>query len=156
AHEGVARLQQRQEHGLVHLAAGVRLNISEFAVEELLGALDGEFLDDVDELAAAVVALARIAFRILVGQDRTLRLENGARDDVFRGDQLDLVALATELLADCRKDFRIALFERLGEESGSICRRCGSNGHGPVLRTYLGWRGCGAISTLPGMRPCTT
>ena len=29
AHEGVAGLQQRQEHRLVHLAAGVRLHIGE-------------------------------------------------------------------------------------------------------------------------------
>ncbi len=29
AHEGVAGLQQRQEHGLVHLAAGVRLHVGE-------------------------------------------------------------------------------------------------------------------------------
>jgi len=34
AHEGVAGLQQRQEHRLVHLAAGVRLDIGEVAAEQ--------------------------------------------------------------------------------------------------------------------------
>jgi hypothetical protein len=42
----------------------------------LLGALDRERLDDVDELAAAVIALAWLAFGIFVGQHRALRLEH--------------------------------------------------------------------------------
>ena len=118
AHEGVARLQQRQEHRLVHLAAGVRLHVGEVAAEQLLGPLDRQFLGDVDELAAAIVALARIALGIFVGHDRALRLEHGARDDVFRGDQLDLVALAAELVADRAEDLGIGLGERGGEEGG--------------------------------------
>jgi hypothetical protein len=36
-------LQERQEHGLVHLRAGVRLDVGEVAAEQLLGALDREF-----------------------------------------------------------------------------------------------------------------
>ncbi len=77
--------------------AGVRLHVGEAAAEQLLRALDGEVLGDVDELAAAVVALAGIAFGVLVGQHRALRLQHGAGDDVLGGDQLDLVALATIL-----------------------------------------------------------
>ena len=49
-------------------------------------------LGDVDILAAAIVAPARIALGILVGQHRALRLEHGPADDVLAGDQLDLVA----------------------------------------------------------------
>ena len=107
AHEGVAGLQQRQEHRLVHLAAGIRLDVGEIAAEQLLGALDGQLFGDIDELAAAIVALARIALGIFVGHDRALRLEHGARDDVLRGDQLDLMALAAELVADGAEDLRI-------------------------------------------------
>ena len=92
AHEGVARLQQRQEHRLVRLAAGIRLHVGEAAAEQLLGALDRQRLGDVDELAAAVIAPARIALGVFVGQHRALRLEHGAADDVLGGDQLDLVA----------------------------------------------------------------
>ena len=94
----------------------LRLHVGEVAAEQLLGALDRQRLGDVDELAAAVVALARIALGIFVGHDRALRLEHGARDDVLRGDQLDLVLLAAELLADRARDLGIGLGERGGEE----------------------------------------
>ena len=58
--------------------------------------------DDVDVLAAAVVALAGIAFGILVGQHGAGCIEHGLRDDVLRRDQLDLMLLAAELLAEWR------------------------------------------------------
>ena len=116
AHESVAGLKQRQKHRLVHLAAGVRLHVGEVRAEQLLGALDRERLGDVHELAAAVVALARIALGVFVGHHRALRLEHGARHDVLRGDQLDLVLLATELLRDRVGDLRIRFGERRGEE----------------------------------------
>ncbi len=110
-HEGIARLQQREKHGLIGLAAGIRLHIGEFAIEQTADALDREVLDDVDELAAAVIALARIAFGIFVGQHRALGFEHGLGDDVFRCDQLDLIALAAEFLADRVEDFGIDLGE---------------------------------------------
>jgi hypothetical protein len=85
---------------LVHLAAGVRLHVGELSAEQLLGALDRQVLGDIDELAAAVIARARIALGVFVGHHRALRFQHGAGDDVLRGDQLDLVALAAELLFD--------------------------------------------------------
>jgi hypothetical protein len=97
------------EHGLVGLAAGVRLNIGETAAEQLLGALDGEFLGDIDELAAAIIAAARIALGIFVGHHRALRFQNRARDDVLRSDQLDLVALAAQLALDGTEQCRIGI-----------------------------------------------
>ena len=60
---GVAGLQHGEVDGHVGLRAGVRLHVGVLGAEELLGALDGEFLDDVDVLAAAVVAPARAALR---------------------------------------------------------------------------------------------
>ncbi len=69
AHERVARLQQRKEHRLVHLAAAVGLHIREIAAEKLLGAFDRDRLDLVDIFAAAIIAAAGIAFGIFVGQD---------------------------------------------------------------------------------------
>ena len=107
AHERVARLHQRQEHALVGLAAGIRLNVGEAAAEQHAGALDRELFGDVDELAAAVVAPARIAFGVFVGHHRALRLEHRAGNDVFRGDQLDLVALAADFQFDRAGDLRI-------------------------------------------------
>ncbi len=72
----VARRQQRLVNALVRLAAGIGLHIDEADAEELLGALDGERLGDVHELAAAIVALARIALGIFIGHDRALRFEH--------------------------------------------------------------------------------
>ena len=105
---GVAGLQQRQQHRLVRLRAGMRLHVGEGAVEQALGAVDREALGDVDELAAAVIAPAGIALGIFVGEHRALRLEHGARDDVLGGDQLDLVLLAVQLAARRRGELGIA------------------------------------------------
>ena len=117
AHKGVAGLQQRQEHRLVHLAAGVRLHVGEARAEEFLRPLDRQRLGDVDELAAAIVALARIALGIFVGHHRALRFQHRAADDVFRGDQLDLVVLPAEFALDRGGDLRIGLGKR-GREEG--------------------------------------
>ena len=78
----------------------MRLHVGVLGAEQRLGAIDGELLDDVDELAAAVVAPARIALGVLVGQDRALRLEDGAADDVLGGDQLEIGLLAVGFGAD--------------------------------------------------------
>ena len=116
AHEGVAGLQQRQKHRLVHLAAGVRLHVGKAGAEQFLGALDRQRLGDVDPFAAAVIARARIALGVFVGHHRALRFQHRAADDVFRGDQLDLVALAAEFALDGGGDLGIGLLEGGGKE----------------------------------------
>ena len=116
AHEDVAGLEAGEEDRLIRLAAGIGLHIGEFAAEEFGGAIDRQLLGDVDELAAAIIAAARIALRIFVGHHRALRFEHGARDDVFRGDQLDLVPLATQFQVDGAGDLRVRLREGRGEE----------------------------------------
>ena len=123
AHERVAGLHERHERALIGLAAGIGLNIGEPAVEQFASALDRQLLRDVDELAAAVIALARIAFRVFVGQHRPLRFENRARHDIFRGDELDVVALTAELEFDRAGDFRIGRSERRGKERIRADRR---------------------------------
>ncbi len=128
-HDGVAGLQQRQHHGLVRLAARMRLHIGEVAIEQALGAVDGELLDDVDILAAAVIAPAGIAFGIFVGEQRAGSIEHGLGDDVLRGDQLDLVLLALGLVLDRAVDLRVGVLQMLGEESalarlGASCITC--------------------------------
>ena len=59
AHDRLARLEQRVVDGGVGLRARVRLHVRVLGAEERLGAVDRELLDDVDVLAAAVVARAR-------------------------------------------------------------------------------------------------
>ena len=115
-HEDVARLQQREKHALIGLAAGIGLHIGEAAAEQFGRAVDGELLGDIDKLAPAVIAPAGIALGIFVGQHRALRFEHGARDDVLGGDQLDVVALATEFQLDRLRDFRVRGGKRRGEE----------------------------------------
>jgi hypothetical protein len=87
---------------------------------------DGQRLGLVDELAAAVVALAGIALGVLVGQHRSGGLQHRAADDVLGGDQLDLLALAGELAADGGGELGVALGEARGEEGvRSDGRPCG-------------------------------
>ena len=94
----VAGLDQRQHDRLIGLRARMGLHIGEGAIEQPLGAVDGELLDDVDVLTAAVIALARISFGIFVGEERAGGVEHRLRNDVLRGDQLDLVLLAMQLV----------------------------------------------------------
>ena len=130
-HEHVAGLHQRQKHGLIGLGAGIGLHVREPAGEQPAGAIDRQLLRDIDELTAAVIAAARIALGIFIGQHRALRLQNRAGDDVLGGDQLDFIALATELPFDRARDFRIGVGEAGGKERiGADRRRGGGNGHG--------------------------
>ncbi len=58
AEDGVARLHDREVDRHVGLRAGVRLHVGVVGAEQLARAVAGDVLDDVDLLAAAVVALA--------------------------------------------------------------------------------------------------
>jgi hypothetical protein len=87
----------RREHcGGVGLGTGVRLDVGELGAEEGLDPVDGQLLDNVNVLAAAVVALARVALGVLVGEDRALRLHHGAGGEVLGGDHFQGAALAAE------------------------------------------------------------
>ena len=136
AHEGVARLHQRHEHFGIGRGAGMRLHIGEGAAEQFGHTIDRKPLGDIDILAAAVIALTRQAFGIFVGQNRALRLEHGAADDVLGRDQLDFVALAAELKLDRLGDFRIALGDA-GREEFLFCDiGLGSDRHDGVLASF--------------------
>lgn len=91
--------------GGVGLSAGVGLHVDGHLdacglAEELLGAVDGELFNDVDVLAAAVVALAGIAFRVLVREAGTLGLHDRRGSVVFARDELNVVFLTGGLVAD--------------------------------------------------------
>ncbi len=141
AEDRVARLQQGEEHRLVRLRAGMRLDVGELAAEQLLGAVDRELLGHVDIHAAAVVAPAGIALGVFVGEHAPLRLQHGGGDDVLARDQLDPVLLAVELGADGVGQLGVGLGERGGEEpreagGGRLlvhpkCSRSAGSGAGP-------------------------
>ena len=67
----VAGLEHGEVNGHVRLRAAVRLDVDVVAAEELLRAIDRELLDDIDVLAAAIPALARITFGVFVREARS-------------------------------------------------------------------------------------
>ena len=93
-------LQHGHVDGDVGGRAGVGLHVGVFGAEELLGAVDGQLLDFVGDFAAAVVALAGIAFGVLVGEDRAHGFEHGFGDEIFAGDQLETGGLAPGFFAE--------------------------------------------------------
>ena len=128
-HERVAGLQQRIEHRLVGIGARMRLHVGEAAIKQLAGAFDGELLGDVDIFAAAVIALAGIAFGILVGQDRPLGFQHRLGDDVLGGDQFDLVTLAVQFVLDAGENGRIGALQIAGEKAGVTVHGIGGSRH---------------------------
>ncbi len=85
----------------------MRLHVGEVGAEQFFRAVDRDLLGNVDEFAAAVVAPSRVAFGVLVGELRALRLEYGPAHVVFRRDQFDMVFLAPILQLDRAPEFGI-------------------------------------------------
>jgi hypothetical protein len=77
----------------------MRLHVGVFGAEQLLGAIARQVLHDVGELAAAVVALAGIAFGVLVGEDAAGGFEHGFGGEVLAGDQLESGSAGARLRA---------------------------------------------------------
>ncbi len=126
AHDRVARLQQRVVDRRVGLRARVGLDVDVLGAEDRLGAIDRQLLGDVDELAAAVVAPARIALGVLVGQHAALAVEDRLGHEVLRGDHLERALLALELVLDGVGDLGIDVAQRAVEEVRAELR------HGPA------------------------
>ena len=104
AQHGVAGVAQGQVDRRVGLGTGVGLDVGVVGAEQGLGAINRQLLGLVNELTAAVVALARVAFRILVGQHRALGLHDPGAGVVLRCDKLDMFFLATLFFLDRRED----------------------------------------------------
>src|SRR5579871_1091205 len=92
--KGIARLHQGEKGRDIGGGPRMRLNVCETASEKLRNTLNRQIFGNVDVLAAAIIALARLAFGIFVGEDRALRLEHRGADIILRGDQLDIVLLS--------------------------------------------------------------
>ncbi len=113
AEHRVAWLAGREKYGLVGLRARMGLDVREFRAKELGHAINRKLLSHVDELAAAVVAFAWIAFRIFVGELRPLRRHHRGAGVVFRRNQLDVGFLATVLAADGLPELWVGVCENL-------------------------------------------
>src|SRR5690606_25585059 len=69
--------------------------------------------------------------------------EHGARNDVLRGDQFDLMTLATEFLLDRAENIRIGVGERTREENvggGRLAHPRGSLRVGGTVFIVLAWQ----------------
>ena len=137
AEDRLARLDQRKHHRTIGLRARMRLDVGIGAVEQLLGAVDRDRLDDVRRRAALIIALAGIAFGIFVGEHRSLRIEDGAADDVLGGDQLDLILLAVELHGDRRGDVAVNGVREEAVVAGDLRGNTGARVHSAASNS--GW-----------------
>ena len=109
AHEGVAAVEAGQEHSHVGLCAAVGLHVGPAGAVELLGALDGDGLALVDHLATAIVALAGVAFGVLVGHDGAHGFHHLVADEVLGGNQFDAFGLTLTLFLYEVENLRISL-----------------------------------------------
>ena len=99
-HKSVTGIEDRHLHCEVGLGAGMGLHIGPAGSVESFETIDCELLDFVYHLAAAIVALAGIAFGVFVGADAAHCLEHFGRNIVFAGDELEAIFLAGFLLRD--------------------------------------------------------
>ncbi len=83
----------------------------------MLRPFDRQTLGDIHPMAAAIIAQTGKAFGIFIGQHRALGLKHRARDNVLRGDELDLEILAREFTRHRGREFRIGLRQRTHEIS---------------------------------------
>src|SRR5260221_14034560 len=98
------------------------------------------FLAECEICATAVITPARIAFGIFVGEHRALRLQHGARDNILRGNQFDLVLLAPQFLGDGASELRVGFGHPAGKKTFNYC------GHAMLL--HLTITSCALIGQL--------
>ena len=126
AHNGVARLAERLVDRHVGLRARMRLNVCELCTEYLADAADRQTLHLIDALAAAVIALARIALCVLVGQNRAHRRHDCLAYDILGCDQLNIALLALIFCLDHIAQFRVICLYKIHclayHVSSSICK----------------------------------
>ena len=107
AKDGIAQLDRCRIRSQIRIRATVGLNVGESALEQLFRTITRQILNDIDLLAATVIALAWIAFGILVGEHAAHRFHDRWRSEVLRSDQLDARTLTLELLIDRGCDLRV-------------------------------------------------
>ena len=111
-------LEEREVHTHVGLGPGVGLDIGVLRPEELLGPIDGQLLHLVDHRTALVVAPARVALGVLVGEDRTRGGHHRGRGEVLRGDEVDVGVLPFDVFADEAGDCGVDLLQGVHRDHG--------------------------------------
>ena len=69
------------------------MHVGVIGTEQLFGTVDGQLLDFIHMLAAAVITLAGVAFGVLVGQAAALGLHHAPTGVVLGGNQFDVIFL---------------------------------------------------------------
>ena len=115
AKDGIPRLKQCKEDALISLRPRIWLHIGEANPEQRASPLNGEIFCDIYMLTPAIITLPRITFGIFIGEDRALGLQDGLRDDVLRGNQLNFMLLTMQLILHTRIKVRIAILQALRE-----------------------------------------
>ena len=100
-----ARAENREQAFRVDVTRG-RVAVASHVAE---GGAPGQLLGLVDDLVAAVVALARVALGVLVGEDGAGGLHHRRRGEVLRGDQLHGAVLPLPLGVDDREQLGVTV-----------------------------------------------
>jgi len=97
----------------------MRLYVRVFGAEDCFRARDGQPFRHVDELAPAVVALARIPFSVLVGHHRAGGFEHGPADEVSDAmSSSPLFCRCSSSLIACAISGSVSASERQGGRCG--------------------------------------
>ena len=112
SHESVSGAEDGHGDSHVGLGAGVGLDVGVFCVVQGAEAVDGQLLDLVHYLAAAIVALAGISFRVLVGADGAHGFQHLVGHIVLGGDELQPGRLTLLLFLDKVKNLKILFHKR--------------------------------------------
>ncbi len=107
AHEGIARLHHREEYRHVRLRAGVWLHVDVLTAEKLFRAVSGNIFHHVHTLAAAVISLAGISFRVLVRKRAAHSCHYRLTHPVFRSNQLNMGILPVLFVHNRLRDLRV-------------------------------------------------
>ena len=107
AHNGVARLQKGKVYCRIGIGAGMCLYVGVFCAEQFFSTFNCKGFYLVHIFAAAVIAVAGVAFRIFVGQHAAHRFHYCGADKVFGSNQFNFIALASEFFTDSRSNFGV-------------------------------------------------
>ena len=138
---GVAGVEHGQVGGQVGRGAGMRLDVGVFGAKELAGPAPGQLFYFVDDVVTAVVALARIALGVLVGQHRSGRGHDRPGCEILRCDELQRGVLPLLLAPDDVEELAVLGHER-SLERGRLAHRLSADPGArlpPLARSYLYW-----------------
>ena len=116
----IANLHERSISRHVRLYAGVGLDIGMLGMKQRFCAPDGEALHLVHKLAAAIISLCRVALRVLVCEMTAHGRHYGRRNKILRRNQLNVIALAAQLLLHVERQLRVDGFQIFMGEHGPL------------------------------------